>query len=83
MAFVVAQAWSDGGGLRRVIEWLAFLVALFTIVVLHELGHALGYNHVHSRASIMNPQIGSEPTDIDRAVARVAFQTLASPSSCS
>lgn len=50
----------------------------------HELGHALGYHHVHSRASIMNPQIGSEATDFDRAVARVAFQTLAStPSSCS
>jgi hypothetical protein len=43
----------------------------------HELGHALGYNHVHSRASIMNPQIGSEATDLDRAVARVAFQTSA------
>lgn len=41
VAFVVVQAWGDGGGLRRVIEWLAFLVALFAIVVLHELGHAL------------------------------------------
>lgn len=49
----------------------------------HELGHALGYNHVQSRASIMNPQIGSEPTDFDRAVARVAFQNRASASSCS
>ncbi len=48
----------------------------------HELGHALGYNHVHSRASIMNPQIGSAPTDLDRAVARVAFQNLASVGSC-
>ena len=47
----------------------------------HELGHALGYNHVHSRASIMNPQIGSEPTDFDRAVARVAFQNFPVPSS--
>ena len=50
----------------------------------HELGHALGYNHVQSRASIMNPQIGSEPNDFDRAVARVAFQNFAAPtSSCS
>ena len=42
----------------------------------HELGHALGYNHVHSRASIMNPKIGHEPNDFDRAVARVAFQNF-------
>jgi hypothetical protein len=48
----------------------------------HELGHALGYNHVHSRVSIMNPQIGAEPTDFDRAVARVAFQNVASVASC-
>ena len=47
----------------------------------HELGHALGYHHVHSRASIMNPQLGSEPTDFDRAVARTAFQTSASAAS--
>ena len=40
----------------------------------HELGHALGYNHVQSRTSIMNSQIGPELTDFDRAVARVAFQ---------
>ena len=42
----------------------------------HELGHALGYNHVHSRASIMNPKIGAEPNELDRAVARVAFQNF-------
>ena len=48
----------------------------------HELGHALGYHHVHSRASIMNPQIGSEPTDFDREVARAAFQNLGSVASC-
>jgi len=39
----------------------------------HELGHALGYNHVQSRASIMNPSIGPEPTDFDRMAAQVAF----------
>lgn len=51
----------------------------------HELGHALGYNHVHSRASIMNPRIGPEPNDFDRAVARVAFQDFQrrEPSACS
>jgi hypothetical protein len=41
---------------------------------IHELGHALGYNHVTVRASIMNPAVGPEPTDFDRAGASIAFQ---------
>lgn len=41
---------------------------------IRELGHALGYQHVTSRASIMNPSIGSEPTVTDRSGARIAFQ---------
>jgi hypothetical protein len=41
---------------------------------MHELGHALGYNHVQSQASIMNEVIGSEPTTFDRMAARVAFE---------
>ncbi|HEX6314782.1 MAG TPA: hypothetical protein VFZ73_07980 [Gemmatimonadaceae bacterium] len=50
----------------------------------HELGHALGYNHVHSRVSIMNPQIGSEPTEFDRAAARAVFHhAVSASSSCS
>ena len=40
----------------------------------HELGHALGFNHVNSRVSIMNPSIGSEMTDHDRQVSTFAFQ---------
>jgi Matrixin len=40
----------------------------------HELGHALGYNHVHSRGSIMNPRIGTEPNDFDRHAALIAFR---------
>ncbi len=40
----------------------------------HELGHALGYNHVTARTSIMNPAIGPEPSDFDRAGAAIAFQ---------
>jgi hypothetical protein len=40
----------------------------------HELGHALGYQHVRSRTSIMNPAIGPEPTDFDRIGALIAFQ---------
>jgi hypothetical protein len=41
---------------------------------IHELGHALGYQHVTTRASIMNPAIGPDLTDTDRAGAVVAFQ---------
>jgi len=40
----------------------------------HELGHALGYQHVESRQSIMNPAIGPEPNDFDRAGSLIAFQ---------
>jgi hypothetical protein len=40
---------------------------------MHELGHALGYQHVTSRASIMNPSIGAEPTEFDRSAAVIAF----------
>ena len=41
---------------------------------IHELGHALGYLHVTTRLSVMNPAIGPEPSDFDRAGANVAFQ---------
>lgn len=41
---------------------------------IHELGHTLGYQHVESRTSIMNPAVGPEPNDFDRAGASVAFQ---------
>ena len=40
----------------------------------HELGHALGYQHVETRTSIMNPAIGPEPNEFDRAGALIAFQ---------
>jgi hypothetical protein len=40
----------------------------------HELGHALGYNHVESMRSVMNPTLGSEPTDFDRRAALIAFR---------
>ena len=43
----------------------------------HELGHALGYNHVHARASIMNPHIGTEPNEFDREAALFAFRAPA------
>ena len=43
---------------------------------MHELGHALGYQHVTSRTSIMNPALGSEPSEFDWAGALIAFQRL-------
>jgi hypothetical protein len=41
---------------------------------IHELGHALGYQHVQTTPSIMRPTIGPEPTDFDRAAALIAYQ---------
>jgi hypothetical protein len=41
---------------------------------IHELGHALGYLHVTTRPSIMNPAIGPEPSDFDRTGAIIAFE---------
>ena len=41
---------------------------------IHELGHALGYLHVTSRTSVMNPSIGPEPTEFDRLAATIAFE---------
>jgi hypothetical protein len=49
---------------------------LRNLLRMHELGHALGYNHVESQRSIMNPTLGVEPTDFDRKVARLAFSHL-------
>ena len=43
---------------------------------IHELGHALGYSHVTTRTSIMNPAIGPEPTVFDRQGAAIAFRRL-------
>ena len=39
----------------------------------HELGHALGFNHVSSRASIMNPRVGPQVNDVDRQIVELAF----------
>jgi hypothetical protein len=43
---------------------------------MHELGHALGYTHVTTRASIMNPVIGPDPSTFDRQGSLIAFQRM-------
>ena len=44
----------------------------------HELGHALGFNHVESRESIMNPRIGPDATNVDRQIATIAYRQFGS-----
>jgi len=39
----------------------------------HELGHALGYNHVTARPSVMNASARLEPNEFDLNGARIAF----------
>jgi hypothetical protein len=46
------------------------------VIRTHELGHALGFNHVDSRPSIMNPRAGSGLTDFDRMAARLPYGSL-------
>jgi len=59
-AILLDEDFDRTSGLRRLLR-------------MHELGHALGYNHVQSRVSIMNPRIGPEPTDFDLRAAALAF----------
>jgi hypothetical protein len=42
----------------------------------HELGHALGYQHVTTRDSVMQSHARTEPTAFDRDGARIAFQRM-------
>jgi len=42
----------------------------------HELGHALGYHHVASRPSVMNPKVGHDITEFDRNAIRYAAPPL-------
>ena len=39
----------------------------------HELGHTLGYAHVSTAPSVMNPNARLEPTTFDRNATRIAF----------
>lgn len=42
----------------------------------HELGHALGYNHVTGRASVMNSSATLAPTPFDLDAFKLAFQRM-------
>lgn len=39
----------------------------------HELGHAMGYDHVTGRASFMNSNARLEPNEFDQSACRIAF----------
>jgi hypothetical protein len=41
---------------------------------MHELGHALGYNHVTGQRSVMNAEATNTPTGFDTQVVAIAFQ---------
>lgn len=41
IGFVVLSHWSAGAGVQKTLEGVAFVLALFACVVLHEFGHAL------------------------------------------
>ena len=46
------------------------------LVRIHELGHTLGYLHVTSRVSIMNPAVGPSPSQFDRDASIIAFHRM-------
>lgn len=46
------------------------------LVRIHEIGHALGYLHVTSRVSVMNPSLGPSPTQFDREASIIAFHRM-------
>lgn len=72
--------WSTRGDTAEVVGGAVYLDRDFDrskearrLLRIHELGHALGYRHVTKRVSIMNPAIGSAPTEFDRHGAMIAF----------
>lgn len=47
----------------------------------HELGHALGFDHVTDRTSLMNPNQIIDPTDFDRQAGSIAYHRVPGNSS--
>ena len=75
--------WSTNGSSPEITGGAVYLDQNFDrgeearrLLRIHELGHALGYLHVNTRTSIMNPAIGPQPTEFDRMAAMIAFERL-------
>ena len=75
--------WSNAGDTPEVTGGAVYLDQSFDrsnegrrLLRIHELGHALGYLHVTTRISIMNPAIGPAPTEFDRDAALIAFERM-------
>jgi hypothetical protein len=75
--------WSTSGDSAEVTGGAIYLEHNFDrdesarrLLRIHELGHALGYRHVTTRISIMNPAIGPPPTEFDRSAAMIAFERM-------
>ena len=73
--------WSTNGNSAEVTGGAIYLDHNFDrtneakrLLRIHELGHALGYLHVTTRSSIMNPSIGPLPSEFDRQAAMIAFE---------
>lgn len=49
------------------------LATTLRAVRVHELGHALGYNHITTRESAMNPLAHIDPNALDQAATRLVF----------
>lgn len=84
-------SWSNTIGLGRWYEQADGTVTAGTVMLehdfdsrddrrwllrMHELGHALGYTHVNSRVSLMNPTLGPEPTAFDVQATSIAYQRM-------
>ena len=75
--------WSTNGDTAEINGGAMYLDSIFDrtsddrrLLRIHELGHALGYLHVTTRPSIMNPFIGPPVSEFDREAAIIAFERM-------
>jgi len=62
--FVVYVVYAREGSVNEMIWNSFFILALFVCVVLHEFGHALGHDDLHSHEDIDNLMYGELATGI-------------------